>query len=108
MFDCLPTPPINGETASPRILGVRFIEKWGGRLVLDSSRLGGEEGAALAWAFRDMVLDTGVHPLHWPIDELIDLLRTPATRQDGQIEQIVRKLDRIWQETDRLGSDPDA
>ncbi len=108
MFDCLPTPPINRETASPRILGLRFIEKWGARLVLASSRLGGEEGAALAWAFRDMILDTGVHPLHWPIDELIDLLSKPPARRDGQIEQMFRRLERIRQETDRLGPDPDA
>ena len=108
MFDYLPTPPLTRDTASPRILGVRFIEKWGARLVLASSRLGGEEGAALAWVFRDMILDTGVHPLHWPIDELIDLLRKPAARRDGQIEQIVRRLERIRQETDRLGPDPDA
>ena len=102
MFDYLPTPPLNRETASPKIFGRRFIEKWGARLVLASSRLGGEEGVALAWAFRDMILDTGVHPLHWPIGELIDLLRKPAARRDGQIEQMVRRLERIRQETDRL------
>ena len=108
MFDYLQTPPINRETASPRVLGLRFIEKWGARLILASSRLGGEEGAAVSWAFKDMVVDNSVHPLQWPIDELIDLLRTPAAGRDGQIEQIVRRLERIRQETDRLGPDPDA
>ena len=109
MFDYLPPPPpINRETASPRILGLRFIEKWGARLVLASSRFGGGEGAALAYAFRDMVIDVEVHPIHWPIDELIDLFRAPAERRDGQVEQMIEKLEGIRHAIRRINLDQHA
>lgn len=85
-----------------------YREMAGGRLVLASSRLGGEGDAVLASAFRNTTLDTGVHPLHWPIDELIETLQKSIARPDGQIEQIVRRLERIRQKKDRLVRDPDA
>jgi hypothetical protein len=104
MFDYLPTPPLSRESACRSFTD--FIANFGAWLALASSRLGGEEGAALVHAFRDMVVDSAVHPHQWPIDELIALFRNPQERRDTQVEQMVRRLERIRQEIGRLGSLP--
>lgn len=69
-------------------------------LILAASRIGGEEGVALACASRDMILDRDSDPRRWPIDELTDLLRSPTKKRDGQVEQLVRRLDYLHQEID--------
>ena len=104
MFDFTPPQP-SQRPAPPRLLGFQFVTSSGARLVLAASRLGGEEGAALASAFRDMVLDYGTHPLHWPIEELIKLLSRPAERRDAQVEQLIQRLGRLRHEIDVSGSD---
>ena len=104
MFDFTPPQP-SPRPAPPRLLGIEFIAMSGARLLLAASRLGGEEGAALASAFSDMVLDFGTHPLHWPIEELISLLGRPEKRRDAQIEQLIQRLERL-RHIVASGSDP--
>jgi hypothetical protein len=91
-----------------RLLGIQFVANSGARLILAASRIGGDEGAALACACRDMILDRDTDPLHWPIEELTDLLKSPTQRRDGQVEHLIRRLDHLRQEIDRVGDDQAA
>lgn len=100
MFDIVHPQPRHRPVPA-RLLGLQFLADPGARLVLAASRQGGEEGAALASAFRDMILDTGTHPLHWPIDELTGLLSSPAQKRDRQVKPLIQRLDRLRREIDR-------
>ena len=77
MFDFVHSQP-RGRAVPARLLGIEFVASSGARLILAASRIGGEEGAALACACRDMILDRDTEPLHWPIEEMTDLLRSPT------------------------------
>lgn len=63
-----------------RLLGIKFVASSGAGQSLAVSRIVGEEGAALACAYRDMILDRDTDPLHWPIDALINLLSGPTQK----------------------------
>ncbi|WP_297976661.1 hypothetical protein [uncultured Amaricoccus sp.] len=105
MFDFTPDLSCSQETASPRILALELIAHSSARLRLAASRLGGEAGTALVCALRDMVIDTTVDPLHWPIEETIALLRRPGPGRDAQVDRLVTQLEWIRK---RIGSEPDA
>lgn len=93
MFD-FPHPP-----ATPKISALKFVARSRARLVLAASRIGGENGMALAHALTDMILDEAVDPLHWPLEEMIGLLRTPRVR-DAQVERLVEQLEDLRRRAD--------
>jgi hypothetical protein len=95
MFDLAPPPAISQQPAPPRVLALQFVAGSGTRLVLAATRRGCEEGAALAHALKDMILDSTVDPLHWPLDDMIVLLRRPARDPDAQVERLIGQLERI-------------
>jgi len=78
MFDFLPSTPTAQPVSDPRLLALRLLATSGARLALAGARLGGEDGAALVHALRDMALDADIDPIHWPVDEALELLRRPA------------------------------
>ena len=102
MFDFAHSQP-RRRAVPVRLLGIEFVARSGARLILAASRNGGEQGAALACACRDMILDRDTDPLHWPIEELTDLLRRPMRRRDGQVDYLIRQLDHLQHEIDRAG-----
>ena len=104
MFDFVHSQP-RRRAVPARLLGIKLVASSGARLILAASRIGGEEGAALACACRDMILDRDTDPLHWPIEELTDLLRSPTQEGDGQVEPLIRRLDHLRREIDRAGDE---
>ena len=108
MFNEIHNQQHNHRPLPLRLRGARLITNSGARLVLAATRIGGDEGAALACAFKDMVADTGIHPLHWPLEELIELFRRSGERRDLHIEQIVERLEHLRHEISRLRQDTDA
>lgn len=69
------------------------------RLRRAATRLGGDDGLALACATIDMAA-SGEFPAGWPIAELIALLDTPAGRRDRQIERLLVELRMIQTDLD--------
>ncbi|MER2508157.1 MAG: hypothetical protein ABTQ27_05295 [Amaricoccus sp.] len=94
MLDHLPEDllPILSD---PRLLAISVIATSGARLVRAATRIGGEAGAGLANALRDMVIDPTVDPEHWPIDDMLALLRLPGARLDIQIGHLIAQLLRL-------------
>lgn len=67
----------------------------GSRLFHAATANGGNDGAALACALGDMIADSTVDPLHWPIDEMIELLARPTAAPDAQTKRLLTQLKRI-------------
>ena len=107
MFDFVHSQP-RKHAVPVRLLAIEFIAGSGARLILAASRIGGEQGAALACACRDMILDRDTDPLHWPIEELTDLLRSPTQKRDEQVEHLIRQLDHLRRQIDGAGDDEAA
>jgi hypothetical protein len=105
MFDFAADTSISQEIAPPRALALQLIAQSSARLRLAAFRLGGDAGVALICALRDMIIDTTVDPLHWPIDEAIALLCQPVAGRDTQVDRLTRQLERI---RDRIRQEPDA
>ena len=95
MFDFTPSNPTAQPVSDPRLIARRLLATSGARLALASARLGGEDGAALAHALRDMVLDAGVDPIHWPVDEALAMLRRPDRHPDAQVDRLVASLSHL-------------
>ncbi|HEY8870033.1 MAG TPA: DUF885 domain-containing protein [Candidatus Limnocylindrales bacterium] len=90
------TPDLNTfRRLGSRLLGSAFVEGWG----LYSERLADEIGLyrdqgerfgmldAQAWRAARLVVDTGIHALHWPRQKSIDLLlETGLSATDAAIE----------------------
>lgn len=80
MFDYLPdTTQAPAQTDTP-LLALRFLATSGARLTRAAQRIGGEDGAALAQAIRDMAVDSTVDPAHWPIDAMVAMLHRLSAR----------------------------
>lgn len=94
MLDHLPDDrsPILSD---PRLLAIGALATSSARLVRAATRIGGEAGAGLAHALRDMVLEATVDPEHWPIDEILTLLRRPGVQPDVQVERLCARLQHI-------------
>ena len=105
MFDFATDPAVGQNTAPARVLALKLIASSSAGLVAAASRLGGDAGSALMCALRDMIIDATVDPFHWPIEEAIALLLTPARGRDGQTDRLVVQLERI---RDRIRSGPGA
>jgi hypothetical protein len=67
---------------SVRDLARAFLASSGLDLVDRCQRCGGESGAALAWAFVDMVRSRDMPPCNWPINDVIRLLERGTKRAD--------------------------
>ncbi len=65
----------SGERAVRRVAEV-FLIRSGARLIEALRLVGGEDGVALGWAFRDIVLDPETPPACWPVAEVLDALAT--------------------------------
>lgn len=101
MFDHLPDPAHEvGPSAGLRLLAVRFVATSGARLLRESGRIGGEAGAALAHALRDMIVDATVDPAHWPLAETLEMLRRPDMRRDAHVEQLIARLSDLLRRID--------
>ena len=75
------------------IARARYLARdFAARLRRAATRVGGDDGAALACAFVDMVLG-GDAPVGWPIAELIELLDT-ASGADRQVGRLLTDLAR--------------
>jgi hypothetical protein len=72
--------------------GARLMRSAGERLVCAARRLGGDNGAGLAHACHDMLLDGEVALEHWPLAELIGLLRGADPSRDRQLARILDAL----------------
>jgi hypothetical protein len=93
MFDHLPDSAHDvGPSADPRLLAVQFVVTSGARLLRESGRIGGEAGAALAHAVRDMFVDSTVDPAHWPLTEALEMLRRPDMRPDPHVDRLIARL----------------
>jgi hypothetical protein len=95
MFDFLPSAPTAEPVSDPRLFALRLLATSGARLALAGARLGGEDGAALVHALRDMALDADVDPIHWPVDEALETLRRPAGHPDAQVDRLIADLTRL-------------
>ena len=99
MFDYLPRAE-ERTRSDPRLLAIRILSSSGARLALVASRIGGEAGAALAQALRDMMIDPTVDPMHWPIDEMLAMLRQPGARRDTQVDRLIASLSHLSRKID--------
>ncbi len=93
MFDYLPARTI--EQTDPRLLGIRFLIAHRAALARVAAAMHDEEVAALAHALADMMIDPTVDPMHWPIEEMIALLRLPRAAQGGEAELLAGELTRL-------------
>lgn len=89
MFDYLPDAIQAPARTDPRLLALRFLATSGGCLVRTAARVGGEAGGALAQAIRDMAVDATVDPVHWPIAEMLGMLRQHGAQPDAQVDQMI-------------------
>ena len=64
-----------GERAVRREAEV-FLSRSGARLIETLRLVGGEDGLALGYAFRDIVLDPEMPPACWPVSDVLDALAT--------------------------------
>jgi hypothetical protein len=92
MFDYLPEKGLETTRISPRLFAVRFLSSSGARLARAATRIGGEPGAALAQVLQDMVVDATVDPVHWPLNEMLAVLRRPGAQADAQVERLIANL----------------
>jgi hypothetical protein len=105
MFDFAAGPSVHTEIAPPRARALDLVARSSASLRLIASRLGGDAGLALICVICDMINDPSVDPLHWPIHEVIALLRQPAAGRDAEVDRLARQLERI---RDRIGQEPPA
>jgi hypothetical protein len=64
----------------------------GKHIIWAAREIAGDEGAALAYACRDMIFDVEVTPEHWPLADLIALLRRGDLLKDLQVTQVLDAL----------------
>lgn len=102
MFDYLPAPSL--DETDPRLLGIRFLIAHRSSLARVAAAMRDEEAVALAHALADMMLDPTVDPMHWPIEEMIALLRRPVAAQGGEAELLAGELTRLRNAVDIGGS----
>lgn len=89
LHDC-PTPE---ETLRRFALSIPFFS--GAGLVEVLRRIAGEDGLALGFAFRDMVMDPQMTPTAWPVGDVLALLDSagPARgRQAAPLKALLFKL----------------
>jgi hypothetical protein len=92
MFDYLPKAAQDSTPTHPRLFAMRFLSSSAARLTRAAGRLGGEAGVALAQALRDMMIDPAVDPMHWPIDDMLAILRRPGAERDVQVDRLIATL----------------
>lgn len=63
----------------------------------------GEEGLALGFAFRDMVLDQEMPPAVWPLAEVVAALNSPKANGDGRAGPLAARRSTLGCEIDALG-----
>ena len=68
-------PVADASEAAIRARAIVFVGKYGARIARAVRQSDGEDGAALAAAFEDMVRDDSVGVAGWPICDLIELLQ---------------------------------
>lgn len=102
MFDYVPAPP-HDET-DPRLLGIRFLIAHRAALARVAAAMRDEEAAALVHALTDMMLDLTVDPMHWPIEEMVALLRRPGAAQGEEAELLAGELIRLRNAIDAGGA----
>ena len=95
MFDFLPENLQASTRTNPQLLAMRFLSSSGARLVRAAARIGDEAGAALAHALADMIVDPTVDPMHWPIDEMLALLRGSDVQPDAQVDRLIANLSHL-------------
>ncbi len=101
MFHHLPDPAHDVDpSAGPRLLAVQFVATSGARLLRESGRIGGEAGAALAHALRDMIVDATVDPAHWPLAETLAMLHRPDMRPDADVDRLIARLSDLHRRID--------
>ncbi len=83
-----------------------LVDASGARLQRATTRAGGDDGAALAAVFIDMVRSE-VAPEGWPLPEMIRLLSGEAGR-DRQVARLLEALQRLESEIDRLNEEGDV
>lgn len=66
------------------------------------SRIAGEDGLALGWAFVDIALDRDMPPTSWPISEVLEILATADTRGDRSAAALRADLSRLMWRIDAL------
>ena len=103
MLDYLPDGAEECTRIDPRLLAMRFLSSSGARLRLAASRIGGEAGAGLAQALSDMMIDSTVDPMHWPIDDMLAMLRQPGARPDMQVGRLIADLSHLAR---KIAADP--
>ena len=92
MLDYLPEAAQASTRTHPRLFAIRFLSSSAGRLTRVAARLGGEAGVALAQALRDMMIDPEVDPMHWPIDDMLAILRRSGAGSDVQVDRLIATL----------------
>ena len=100
MFDHLPDAIQAPARTDPRLLALRFLATSGACLARTAARVGGEAGAALAQAIRDMAVDATVDPAHWPIGEMLGMLRQHGAQPDAQVDQMIASLSHLCSRID--------
>jgi hypothetical protein len=95
MFDI----PCNAHPRAPialgeciRLAGAELMRKVGKHMIRAAREIDGDEGAALAYACRDMIFDVEVTPEHWPLADLIALLRRADVSQELRMTQVLDAL----------------
>ena len=78
-----------------RHYAIRLVSGFGAGQLRASCDLEGEDGTALFWAFRAMILDRSVHPAAWPLPDVIHLLRRADASDEKQIGPLLDHLSRL-------------
>lgn len=93
--DAHASPPAAIGKRDVRSQALRLVATSAGRMVLAARRIDGDDGAALAYALRDMILDRETDPIGWPLAEMAALLERGDPARDRQAARILRELRRI-------------
>ena len=88
-------PTAKGMEERLRREAEHFLLASGAVLIDVLRRSAGEDGLALAFAFRDIVLDRETPPASWPIDDVLDVLTSVYGRRDNRSASLEASLSRL-------------
>lgn len=85
-----------------RSRAIQFLLTSGAQVIDLLGTASGEEGFALGFAFRDMVLDQEIPPAVWPLAEVVAALNSPEANCDGRAGPLAARLSTLGCEIDAL------
>lgn len=116
--DTSPYPTAIGAEESVRRAAERILLSSGASLIDVLGRAAGEDGLALGFAFRDIVLDQDMPPASWPLTDVLDVLASDRARYSraasltallsGLLQQVDGLEDEAWEDAREYDAEADA